>query len=409
MEHSTTTPGYTVHDKSVLKSLLTPYKAINTDKKIILLTSNKLEDKMIFCNGLYQNILNFYNMFESMGFVPLILFDDKPDPAAINDFIKEYRFVLPETVVKSEIPIYALLEIGMTIQPEFRKFLRDFGTKIIKVFLGNILNIDIEISTKMPEVNFPHHVSGYYNLLLSSPHYNQNCSYAAAINGSTNTESIVAPYVWNDKILKKSLANETRPTTWDHSIDWRHRNIVIMEPNLGFQKCFYVPLLIAAAFARNNPSWRGRIKIYNFQLVLRNKNFESNVYPLLGLDKSRLELHGRYPITHIMADNRDAVFIHHQINNEYNYMFFELISQGFPLIHNVTSWKNYAYYYSTIMTEHHESTQATLYKVLREHKDMLPIYKAQYENLLWSHSIYNPDIQTKWAQLVNNPLLHCVV
>jgi len=408
MSHSSI-PGYTIQDNSTIRMLEIPYSELKIKRKIILLTSNKLEDKMIFCNGLYQNILNFYDMFEAMGFVPLILFDDKPDPSETRDFIKHYRFVLPETVIKSELPIYALIEIGMTIQPEFRKFLKDFGTKIIKLFLGNILNIDIEISTKMPEVYFPHHINGHYNLILSSPHYNQNCSYGAAINNAPYKDSIIAPYIWNDKILKLALANESRPTTWDNSVDWHKRNIVIMEPNLGFQKCFYVPLLIAATFARNNPQWLGRIKIYNFQRILRNNNFETNIFPLLGIDKTKIELCSRLPIVDIMADNRDAIFVHHQINNEYNYMFFELMSQGFPIIHNVSSWKNYAYYYSTQAIIDKELPQALLYKVIREHKNVLSIYKGQYESLLWSHSIYNPELQRIWSELLNNSILDCVL
>ena len=83
MSHSSI-PGYTIQDNSTIRMLEIPYSELKIKRKIILLTSNKLEDKMIFCNGLYQNILNFYDMFEAMGFVPLILFDDKPDPSGIS-------------------------------------------------------------------------------------------------------------------------------------------------------------------------------------------------------------------------------------------------------------------------------------------------------------------------------------
>jgi len=407
-------PGYTFHDQDTVDSLIKPVHSFQSslsqysNKKIILLTSNVIKDNMIFANGLYQNILNFYNMFESMGHIPLILFDEKPEPEDIKDFLKNYRYVLPETVIKSEIPIYCLIEIGMTIQPEFRQFLKDFGTKIMKIFLGNILNIDVEISTRMPEVNFPHHFGGHYNLLLSSPHYNQNKQYAAAIHNTSYEMSKVAPYVWSDEILKKSLGQSQKPKTWDATKNWRKRNIIIMEPNLGFQKCFYVPLLIAAAFARKNSEWEGNIKIYNFQNVLRNKNFEANIYPLLGLNKERIELLSRFPINEIMESNRDAVFIHHQVNNEFNYMFFELMSQGFPVIHNVDSWKNYAYYYSTFHSGSQEVTKL-LYKVFSEHSQNISVYKCHYECLAWSHSIYNPSNQKIWNELLFNPLLENVL
>ena len=423
---SALTPGYTILHEPTINSLFSPFAplsaaptAASKSKKIILLTSPSMTDDMIFCNGLSQNILNFYRMFEAMGYIPLILFDEKPAPEKTKDFIQSYRFVLPETVMKSEIPIYALLEVGMTIQPEFRQFLKDFGTKIMKIFLGNILNIDVEISTRMSDVNFPHHITGHYQLLLSSPHYNQNIKYAAAISHTPFDKSIVAPYVWSKKILNKSLAQKLTTTTWDAAKTWQERDIVIMEPNLGFQKCFYVPLLIAAAFARKHgATWKGKIRVYNFQNVMRNSNFVQNIAPLLQIPSDRLELFGRFSIADIMAANRGAVFIHHQVNNEFNYMFFELLSQDFPVLHNCQGWQKYGYYYTTdsataaaaTQTQaSHQALAATptqiLYKVLREHQQNLEIYRSHYENLAWSHSIYNPQIHETWDEIIKNPLL----
>lgn len=402
-------PGYTHHDQNTLDNLIKPFRILKDNKKdnkIIILTSNVIKDNMIYSNGLYQNILNFYRMFEAMGYIPLILFDEKPHPDDIKEFIKTYRYVLPDAVVSSEIPIYSLIEIGMTVQPELRQFLRNFGTKIIKIFLGNILNIDLEISTRMADIDFSHHISGNYDLLLSSPHYKQNISYAAVINKTPYKLSKISPYVWSNEILKISLKNNIN-IKWETNVDWRQRNLVIMEPNLGFQKCFYVPLLIAAAFARKNPEWKGKIRIYNMQNVRRNKNFENNIYPLLGITREQIELLGRFPITELLSNNRDAIFIHHQINNEFNYMFFELMSQGYPLLHNVSTWKNYAYYYST-SDKNNMNVSKQLYNILREHHQKLGAYCAQFECLAWSHSVYNPVNQKQWETYINNPILDSI-
>ena len=85
-------------------------------------------------------------------------------------------------------------------------------------------------------------------------------------------------------------------------------------------------------------------------------------------------------------------------------MFFELLNQGFPLLHNVGAWKNYAYYYNT-RDDKTESSTELLYKVLREHAQNMEIYRANYECLAWSHSIYNPINQQEWGRLVENVLL----
>lgn len=408
-------PGYTEYDFSSKPSI--DSNKIDGHNKIILLASNVLSDDHIFCNGLHQNIINFYKMFESMGYCPLMMYDEKPDPQKIKNYISHYKYVLPETIIESSLSIYALLEIGMTIPSSVRQYLNTFGTKIIKVSLGNTLNIDIEISTKLSEVDFTHNIGGNYNLLLTSPHYKQNLDYIAGINNTSFTKSKIAPYVWDSTILNIAikLLNENKNISnsleWggkknilQHLEPWQQRDIVIMEPNLGFQKCFYVPLMIAAAFSRKVPEWKGNIVIYNMQSTFRNSNFEKNIFPLLGFESSRLKIKGRYSIVDIMKNNQNGIFIHHQVNNEYNYMFFELMSRGFPILHNVNLWKEYGYYYSVWDEDEKDNNDVCpfkqLYRIFHEHEYNIEKYNAQFAKLSWSHSIYNPDIQSKWNELI---------
>jgi hypothetical protein len=52
--------------------------------------------------------------------------------------------IIAEELLKNPIPVFAYIEIGMSIDPVVRKFLRMIGAKSYKLYLGNILNIDIQ-------------------------------------------------------------------------------------------------------------------------------------------------------------------------------------------------------------------------------------------------------------------------
>jgi len=399
-------PGLTIQDKVTQKNQIHPYKSIISKisspkskklPKIVLLATNVIHDDVLFSNGLFQNILNLYDLFDSIQYVPIILYDKKPDADKIKLITKHYRYILPETVIKSEIPIYCVIEIGMTCQEEFRKYLCDFGTRFLKLYLGNVLNIDIEVSTRMPECHFIHHVSGTYDGIYTSPHYNQNREYTAILNGSQLKDSKIAPYVWSDQIFSKFSAGKS--ITWDTSMDWQNRDIIICEPNLGFQKCFYIPLLLAAEFARKNKDWKGVIKIYNAHNLSKTNNFEKNILPLLRIPEERIQYFLRFTIFDILEQNSGAIFIGHQINNEYNYMTLELMSKNFPVLHNATGWKNYGYYYDTSKWS---LSLEILDETIKNHALNTNIYKSHYETLKWTHSPFNPVIQSQWDEILQN-------
>jgi hypothetical protein len=182
-------------------------------------------------------------------------------------------------------------------------------------------------------------------------------------------------------------------------MDWQNRDIIICEPNLGFQKCFYIPLLLAANFARNNKEWKGNIKIYNTHNFTKTPYFEKNILPLLKIPIERIQLFLRFTIHQILESNPGAIIIGHQINNEYNYMTLEFMSKNFPILHNADGWKNYGYYYNT--TSWQDSLK-TLEYAIKSHQTNINVYKSHFETLKWTHSPYNPKIQSAWDAILKN-------
>jgi len=54
---------------------------------------------------------------------------------------------------------------------------------------------------------------------------------------------------------------------------------------------------------------------------------------------------------------------------------------------------NYGYYYS--INRWNDAIE-TMYNAIHHHELNLNIYKTHATNLIWKHSIHNPDMQSEW-------------
>lgn len=372
------------------------------DRKVILLATATITNDNLFSNGLFQNVFVLYRMFDAMGYAPVLVIHDKPKTLdTIPQMLHNARMMTTEEVILQPIPVIALIEIGMSIDPLLRQFVKMLGGKLVKLYLGNILNIDIETPMFYPGMFFSHHVIEKIDKIWVSPHYGQHAEYASHINHvipPANLNDMIAPYVWDKAIVRRDgLEN----------IKWRPREapeddvFVIMEPNISFQKSSYIPLLAVEHWYRSTGwTWKGKLILVNGDRITNTPHFTQSVQPYLDIFKDkRVEVHERMDIHTVLKTYPSAIFILHQVNNEYNYMTLELLECGFPAIHNSESWSSFGYSYSGNNVKEASEQIDAAYEL---HSERLEMYKAHAETLKWRHSPYNPDVHVAWESLLNS-------
>ena len=374
------------------------------DRKIILLSTATITEENIYSNGLFQNVFVFYRMFDAMGYAPILLISEKPKSVqGIPEMMRSCRMMVTEDMLKQPMAnVVAVLEIGMSLDPLVRQFIKMIGGRLLKVYLGNILNIDIEIPIFMPGNHFAHHVVGRNDAILVSPHYGQHVEYASYINHVVPPKDLtqaIAPYVWDHSILTK---NGSRVLQWRAPVKPEEEIFVIMEPNISFQKSGLVPLFILEKWYREvgkPKGWKGSIQVVNGERYSMVPHFVHNIMPLLEIFRdARVELLGRRDILSALTTWPSATFLLHNLNNEFNYMTLELLWSGFPVIHNSPSWLEFGYGY----TEADLATGATLVETIRKgHADRLETYRAHAALIAWRYSPYNPEIQAAWDKIIN--------
>jgi len=375
------------------------------DRKIILLSTATITEENIYSNGLFQNVFVFYRMFEAMGYAPILLNSEKPKTMAnIPEMMRRCRMIVTEDMLKQPMAnVVALLEIGMSLDPLVRQFIKMIGGRLFKVYLGNILNIDIEIPIFMPGNHFAHHVVGRNDRILVSPHYGQHAEYASYINHVVPPKDLtkmIAPYVWDHNILTR---NGSRVLQWRAPMSPEEEIFVVMEPNISFQKSALVPLFILEKWYREvgkPKGWKGSIQVVNGERYSMVPHFVHNIMPYLDIFRdARVELLGRRDIVTALTTWPSATFLLHNMNNEFNYMTLELLWSGFPVLHNSPSWLDFGYGYQDADLVAGASLVETVRKA---HAGRLETYRAHAATLAWRYSPYNPEIHAAWAKIIEN-------
>jgi hypothetical protein len=388
-------PGNTLLPSEEYESTsLTPL-SLPIDRPAIILASNEVNDQNLFINGLTQNIVVLYHLFESLGYDSYLL-QHSTTQSDKKEFLKRYRCITTQEMVQRQINIRAFIEIGMSLDSATRGYLRTVGAKIVKLYLGNILNIDVETIQNYSTMFFNHHIVGEIDEIWTSPHYMQHIDYAALLNRTPIDKGRVVPYVWDSCFLTQYGNREQ--FEWIPPTDWRTMDIVIMDPNISFQKCTFYSILLVEAYSKLHPEWRGTVHIINGDRLKLSSNSHNNLLPALSLYRTnRIRLYERKKIHQILEQHRSACFLTHQWNNDYNYMTLELLYCNYPILHNSEGWAPYGYSYSINAWE---KAIETLHGALLNHERNLHIYKTHAANLIWKHSSHNPSIQRRWRELI---------
>jgi len=377
---------------------ITSIKAVKERKIVLLATANITVDN-VFSNGLFQNVYVIYKMFDAMGYAPILLINEKSEKSEnIPKMLQKCRMLVTEDILKQPLPVVALIELGMSIDPLLREFVKMLGGKLIKLYLGNILNIDIETPIFYPGMYFAHHVIEKVDRIWVSPHYGQHAEYASYINHvvpPSDLKNMIAPYIWDPTFITRGGELKLQ---WEPRVKAEDDVIVIMEPNISFQKSSFIPLLAIERWYRKKRKWSGKVVVVNGMRISETPHFVKNIKPNLKIVQDGLvEFVERMDIVSAMTKWPSAMYVGHQYNNEYNYMTLEHFWCGFPVIHNSASWKAYGYYYDG---NDIEGASQQIEDAWQNHSEKLEAYKSHSQALSWSHSPYNPDVQKAWDKLL---------
>ena len=354
-----------------------------TGKKI-LISASVFDGPGLWTNGLNQNCLFLYKLFLIGGYDPIFVVNNIPD----SENTKQYKFITIQMFVSKPFPVYALIEMALKFNYVQRKIFKNKGAKLFKLFLGNILNIDIEMPTLTTQ-DFVHHLPEHHGTMLNSPHHYFTQEYTSTLY-NVYPNSKIGPYVWDSVFIQDLFDIYKWPSQGPYSF-------TIMEPNISFIKCSLVPIMICEAFYREKPGVLDGVIVINGTKLTQSQYFLTNI--LVNLDLytyKKMFLIQRMTVRDVSTKFKQNIIIHHAVNNDYNYLFLEYLFMGFPVIHNYEMLKDYGYYYKG---NDIEAGKNMIEHVINNHGSNLEAYKCACRQLYWKFSIYNPDNIKGWQNI----------
>lgn len=117
-----------------------------------------------------------------------------------------------------------------------------------------------------------------------------------------------------------------------------------MEPNITVMKTSHIAMLVCEAAYRKQPAALAAIFVSNTAKHRENPHFVSFAGALSATKAGIMSFEPRFVSADFLANHCDAVVTHHW-ENGLNYLYYEVLYGGYPLIHNSEFLRDYGYYY----------------------------------------------------------------
>jgi len=216
---------------------------------------------------------------------------------------------------------------------------------------------------------------------------NTNIDYYAYTQGTKNVT--VVPFVW-DPLITESF-QKTRSTS-----DWTPRDtrrIVVLEPNMSLMKNAIHPIMSVSAFLDKNERL-DKITLGNSTRLGENKDLIKFIRTGHGDLFSKLEVAPRFPTLHVL-ENKDMV-LSWQMENNLNYLYFDVVWHGYPLVHNANLCPDLGYYYKA------NDAEEAADQIKNAFENHTIEYKQEMRDKIQKYTIKNPNLIKGYKMLIKN-------
>ncbi|WP_322009331.1 DUF2827 domain-containing protein [Paraburkholderia sp. J12] len=224
-----------------------------------------------------------------------------------------------------------MIEMSAQLDREWVVDFRARGGKIVSMRVGNDYVIDVERMTfDLPNALL---ISGApYHEVWTLPQYEHSCApyYSSAMRVPVR----IVPHIWSPLVLDRAIGRDAQTQASFGYLPGRRRwRAGIFEPNICMVKTSPIPMLCCESAHRLNPEVLEHVWVYSTLKQKEHAGF-ANFSASLDIVKHGIAtFEGRFPFHQMMARCVDVV-VAHQWENAQNYLYYEALYGGYPLLHN---------------------------------------------------------------------------
>lgn len=343
------------------------------------------DGQAIWENGIHQNIAFLAMMLKRSDRVGPVYFlnggDAKALPAGLDLDGLDVPLVNPADVTHD---IDVVIEMGAQLPVEWLRHVKALGAKLVACYVGHTYSglAETPIFDKPPGHIFNGTQFDEVWVLEKSQKID-----VPLLRTLTRAPVHTIPHLWSPYFLDRRIAAlAAEGATFGYRPGRRPWRLATLEPNISVVKTCHYPMLVCDELYRARPDAVQHLFVVNSMHMKEHPTFVhfANSLDLVRQHKATFE--PRLDLPGFMARHADAVVSHHWENAQ-NYLYYDVLYGGYPLLHNSPLLGDAGYYYP-------DFDSATGGRVLLDawlhHDERLDDYRAKADRLLRAVSIDNP-------------------
>jgi hypothetical protein len=151
-------------------------------------------------------------------------------------------------------------------------------------------------------------------------------------------------HLWSPLLLDRAAAEAKPGQTFGYQPGRERWRLAILEPNICSVKTAHLPMMICDIAHRRDPGFIEYLRVYNAMALKERSIFVQFARSLDLVRHGIATFEPRFPLFEVMGDQADAI-VAHSWENEQNYLYYEALHGGYPLIHNSRFLADCGYHY----------------------------------------------------------------
>jgi hypothetical protein len=354
----------------------------------------------LFSSGINQNGMYLSMVYKKMGWDPYLISTDDSlvDGRASKEFktlgIENLKIIGFKESLSMEWDI--VVSLGIAITPRIFNHLKKNkpSIKLISYKCGN------EFITMSETIIYGAHDKRKHKdtkiqktqtadaIWYVPQHEETNHDFFGFLNNSNRNVTVV-PFIW-DPLLVESYQNNSKFPNWE-----KHNalNIAIMEPNMSLMKNTIIPTVICSRALDDGIKIDG-IHSWSTEKLSTNKDL------IQLLQKGNIDLLKKFkalprkPTLEVLKST--DIVLSWQMNNNLNYLYFDVAWVGYPLVHNADLCKDIGYYYKG---QDVTGGVNQIKRAITDHNiDCINVMREQIKR----YTVNNPELIETYKRLTSN-------
>ena len=297
------------------------------------------ENATIWNNGINQNIAFLVMLLRQSPLVESVFLinggKEKILPGALRFDLIDTPIVQPWEITHD---VDLVIEMGALLETKWLRRIHAIGVKIVTFQVGHTFAINGETIIFNKEGGLTFEEPHLRHELWTLSQYSRSC--APMLRTLTRRPVIEMPHLWSPCFLDAQiaqLAEAGHQFGFDPARDtkksggWR---VGIFEPNISVVKNCFLPMLACETAYRINPESINAMMIMNSFHMKEHATFKNFAIHLDLTRDHKASYESRQIFADCMTLNKLDAIVSHQWENEQNYLYYDALHGGYPLVHN---------------------------------------------------------------------------